>query len=111
METDSVELQGVGEFEAIEPHPDRPDTQVVTFKDRPTAEIFMYGNHDIPSVGKLELSWFNVSGVSGQLTQKLSEADGDTGMGGTRVDDHHADKGSALANTEVDYDVAEDEVW
>ncbi|KAF6220650.1 hypothetical protein HO133_003083 [Letharia lupina] len=104
-------LLGVGEFEAIEGHPDRPDTQVVTFKDRPTAETFMYGVHDIPLVGKLDFAWFNAPGVSGQPTPKQAETDGDTGMGGTRADDHHADKGTVLANTEVDYDVAEDEVW
>lgn len=111
LETDVVEMQGVGEFEAIEGHPDRPDTQVVTFKDRPTAETFMYGVHDIPLVGKLDFAWFNAPGVSGQPTPKQAETDGDTGMGGTRADDHHADKGTVLANTEVDYDVAEDEVW
>ena len=110
-----MESQGVGEFEAIEPHPDRPDTQVVTFKDRPTAEAFMYGNHDIPAVGKLDFSWFNAPGLSGLPTPKQSEADGDVGMGGTRgADDHHAaaaERGTTLANAEVDYDVAEDEVW
>lgn len=104
-------LLEVGEFEAVETHPDRPDTQVVTFKDRPTAESFMYGSHDIPMVGKVDFSWFNAPVVSGQPTPKPQEADGDTGMSGTRVDDHHADKGTPLANTEVDYDVAEDEVW
>ena len=101
----------MGEFEAIEPHPDRPDTQVVTFKDRHTAESFMYGNHDIPLVDKLDLAWFNAAGVSGRPVPKQSEVDVDIGMGGTRVDEHHADKGAALANTEVDYDVAEEEVW
>ena len=106
-----MDTQGVGEFEAIEAHPDRSDTQVVTFKDRPTAESFMYGNQDVPLVGKLDFAWYNVPGGSGQATLKQSETDGDRGMGGTRVDDHHADKGTALANTEVDYDVAEDEVW
>lgn len=110
-DADLVQMQGVGEFEAIEAHPDRPDTQVITFKDRPTAETFMYGIHDIPLVGKLDFAWSNAPGVSGQLTPKQAEADGDTGMSGTRVDDHHTDKGTALANTEVDYDVAEDEVW
>ena len=106
-----MEMQGVGEFEAIEAHPERSNTQVVTFKDRPTAETFMYGIHDIPLVGKLEFAWFNAPGVSGQPTLKQSEADSDTGMGGARVDDYHADKGTSLANIEVDYDVAEDEVW
>ena len=111
LKTELMEVQGVGEFEAIEAHPDRSDTQVVTFKDRITAETFMYGNQDIPLVGKLDFAWFNAPGVPAQPTPKLIEADGDTRMGGTRVDDHHADKGTALANTEVDYDVAEDEVW
>lgn len=71
----------------------------------------MYGNHDIPLVGKLDFSWFNPPGVSSQPAPKQSEADGDTGMGDIKVDDHHADKGTVLANPEVDYDVAEDEVW
>ena len=109
----------MGEFEAIESHPDRPDTQVVTFKDRPTAEAFMYGNHDIPAVGKLDFAWFNAPALSAQPISKQSEVDGDVGMGGTRMgmvvdDDHHAaERGTVLANAnaEVDYDVAEDEVW
>lgn len=71
----------------------------------------MYGNHDIPLVGKLDVSWFNAPGVPSQPVPKQSETDGDIGMGGMRVDDHQADKGTALANAEVDYDVAEDEVW
>ena len=71
----------------------------------------MYGNHDIPLVGKLDYSWFNPPVLSGQPILKQSETDGDIGMGGTRGDDHHSDKGTALANPEVDYDVAEDEVW
>ena len=50
-----IVFQGIGEFDAIEPHPDKSDTQIITFKDRPTAESFMYGTKDIPSVGKLEL--------------------------------------------------------
>ena len=71
----------------------------------------MYGNHDIPMVGKLDVAWFNGPGVSSQPVPKQSETDGDTGMDGMRVDDHQADKGTVLANAEVDYDVAEDEVW
>ena len=111
LETNSIKTQGMGEFEAIEAHPDRPDTQVVTFKDRLTAETFMYGIHDIPLVGKVDFAWFNALGVSSQPTPKQAEADGHTGMGGTMLDDRHSDKGTALANTEIDYDVAEDEVW
>ncbi|KAI9789414.1 MAG: hypothetical protein M1816_006074 [Peltula sp. TS41687] len=52
-------LLGVGEFENIELNPGRKDSQIITFKDRFTAEKFIYGSPEIPSVGKVELSWVN----------------------------------------------------
>lgn len=107
--TSLTKLQGIGEFEAIETHPDKPDTQIITFKDRPTAEGFMYGTKDIPSVGKLEYTWYNAPSVSISATAKPTNPDGgDVSMGGASVD---GDNGQALA-AEVDYDVAEeDDRW
>ena len=71
-------LLGLGEFEDITSVPNEvPSTnngnsngdkmtpspqQVITFKDRATAEAFLYGGskeRDVPGVGKVELKWFN----------------------------------------------------
>src|SRR5580700_957750 len=48
--------KGVGDFTNIET---TPECTFITFKDRFTAEKFMYGtsNGEIPSVGKVELAW------------------------------------------------------
>lgn len=99
----------MGEFEAIETHPNRPDTQIITFKDRPTAETFMYGSKDIPGVGKLESSFFNPPSVSSLTTAKQG-ANGDAGTGPSSTDGENGGKGTELA-AEVDWDVADDEDW
>ena len=69
----------------------------------------MYGTKDIPSVGKLEYTWYNAPSVSTSATAKPTNPDGgDVSMGGASVD---GDNGHALA-AEVDYDVAEeDDRW
>lgn len=105
-----VRYQGVGEFEAIEAHPDRTDTQIITFKDRPTAESFMFGPKDIPSIGKLEFNWINTPLPLVQSSGKAaSGGDDDVGMGNANMDGDAADKGGAA---DVDYDVAEeDDRW
>ena len=101
-------LQGIGEFEAIETHPDRTDFQVISFKDRFTAEQFMYGPKDIPSVGRLEFSWVNSPLPPGRASQKHTANEGDTGMGEASADGDNSDKVAA----DVDYDVAEeDDRW
>ena len=94
-ESFSLGTQGLGEFLHIEPqHPDRPsEAQVVTFKDRYTAEQFVYGTKDIPGVGRVEMSWVGgtvvpVTGASGGkrggVEGVVDEREGgDTGMGGT----------------------------
>ncbi|KAI4122140.1 MAG: hypothetical protein LQ341_007332, partial [Variospora aurantia] len=121
-------MQAVGEFEAIETHPEKPDTQIVTFKDRKTAERFMYGGgagKNIPGVGAVELAWVNSSSSSSPLpppgkamataTVKGDDADGDATMGNSGG---HANGGTTthasggVDNVEVDYDVAEeDDRW
>ncbi|KAL8653570.1 MAG: hypothetical protein Q9210_002009 [Variospora velana] len=107
-----VAWQAVGEFEAIEPHAEKPDTQIVTFKDRKTAERFMYGGKNIPGVGAVELAWVNspLPPAKAMVTVK-GDADGDATMGdsGNANGGTHA---SGVENVEVDYDVAEeDDRW
>ncbi|KAL9593118.1 MAG: hypothetical protein Q9219_007674, partial [cf. Caloplaca sp. 3 TL-2023] len=102
-------LFAIGEFDAIEPHAGKPDTQIVTFKDRKTAERFMYGVKTIPSVGTVELAWVNAPLPPVKPAQK-EETNGDAmpSNGHANGNQHpiHAE------NTEVDYDVAEeDDRW
>ncbi|KAL9017258.1 MAG: hypothetical protein Q9185_005423 [Variospora sp. 1 TL-2023] len=127
-------LFAIGEFEAIETHPEKADTQIVTFKDRKTAERFMYGGgagKNIPGVGAVELAWVNSSASSSSplppakamatATVKGDDADGDATMGNNGG---HANGGTTTTTTttthasggvdtvEVDYDVAEeDDRW
>ncbi|KAI9847114.1 MAG: hypothetical protein M1838_001018 [Thelocarpon superellum] len=80
-------LLGLGEYENIEPNPSRGDSQIVTFKDRFTAEKLVYGNTtDIPGIGKIELSWVNIpsSGPSmSTLSATAATAPSGSTMGGT----------------------------
>ncbi|KAI4162482.1 MAG: hypothetical protein LQ342_003897 [Letrouitia transgressa] len=100
-------LLGIGDFEAIEPHPDQPGVQVITFKDRQTAEMFMYGGKNIPSIGPVELSWINTPLAPASLGNKFN-SDVDMGTGSSKMNGDHAEVPAA----EVDYDVAEeDDRW
>jgi hypothetical protein len=68
----------------------------------------MYGTKDIPSVGKLEYTWYNAPSVSAPTSAKPANPDGDVGMGGACAD---GDSGHAMP-AEMDYDVAEeDDRW
>ncbi|KAI4222974.1 MAG: hypothetical protein L6R36_005757 [Xanthoria steineri] len=101
-------LFAVGEYEAIEQDGDKPDTQIVTFKDRKTAERFMYGTKNIPAVGKVELAWITTPSATQSAVKP--DADDDTIMS------HPDTNGNQPATTaeapEVDYDVAEeDDRW
>ncbi|KAI9757241.1 MAG: hypothetical protein M4579_003541 [Chaenotheca gracillima] len=106
-------LLGVGEFEHIEQDPDRRDSQLITFKDRFTAEKFFYGTTEIPSVGKVEVSWVNTplppvtlpapnaaspSAGTSSMDKGGDESMQDPGMAGG--DDSHKNE---------DYDVAEED--
>ena len=104
-----IVCQGIGEFDAIEPHPDKSDTQIITFKDRPTAESFMYGTKNIPSVGKLEFSWYNAPSVLAHSATKLANADSDVQMRGGSVDIGQANNGLEVAAGMDDYDVADED--
>ncbi|OJD18972.1 hypothetical protein ACJ73_08676 [Blastomyces percursus] len=131
-------LLGIGEYESIEPNPDQPDSQIVSFKDRYIAEKLMYGTTDIPSVGKVEFSWVANTPLTpgtrdGSVsappllqqqqeqqqghTHAVKKDDGeDTHMGKNGVAGNEGDpmllRKDAGGQHEVDYDVAEmDDTW
>ncbi|OAX78262.1 hypothetical protein ACJ72_07433 [Emergomyces africanus] len=122
-------LLGVGEYESIEPNPDQPDSQIVSFKDRYLAEKLMYGPTDIPSVGKVEFSWVaNGPSTPGtrdgsvsapplleqqeQAAKKDEHEDAHMGNNGTHETDPMLRKDAGGHHHEVDYDVAEmDDAW
>ncbi|KZF23450.1 hypothetical protein L228DRAFT_260275 [Xylona heveae TC161] len=100
-------LLGVGEFEHIEHSPEKPNSQVITFKDRATAEKFLYTSSDIPGVGKVELSWVNTPLPPVSLPPKQPEQpsqDNDAQMG-----DGDATAADSARHADVDYDVADDD--
>lgn len=98
----------MGEYEAIEQHAEKPDIQIVTFKDRKTAERFMYGTKNIPSVGKVELAWVNTPPPVRPATKQ--EGDDDAVMG--NADTNGGQPSTTAEAAEVDYDVAEeDDRW
>lgn len=102
----------MGEYEAIEPHGDKPDTQIVTFKDRKTAERFMYGTKNIPSVGKVELAWVTTPSATRSAAPR-PDADDDTMMSNPDTNGNQPATTTTTAEApEVDYDVAEeDDRW
>ncbi|RPB01210.1 hypothetical protein L873DRAFT_1842571 [Choiromyces venosus 120613-1] len=61
------------EVEGIEPHPEQDDMQIVTFKDRRTAEKFIYTGNDIPNVGEVTLAWFNSASTSNPSPNKSED--------------------------------------
>ena len=115
--TSSNIRQGIGEYSDIEVTPTRT---VIAFKDRFTAEKFMYGipGGEIPSVGKVELTWIQTSLPPVNLaTKNLTRNE--------NFDDAAMDDGDAMAHTSspalgghghdhqesIDYDVADDNEW
>ncbi|KAL8670817.1 MAG: hypothetical protein Q9168_004665 [Polycauliona sp. 1 TL-2023] len=109
-------LFGVGEYEAIEQHAEKPDAQIVTFKDRKTAERFMYGVKDIPSVGKVELAWVNTALVAPPVRSSAAKLDTEDDAVMSNTDNTNGNQPAATTTTaeaaEVDYDVAEeDDRW
>ncbi|KAK2758208.1 hypothetical protein FQN54_004052 [Arachnomyces sp. PD_36] len=124
-------LVGVGGFDSIEQNPSRPDSQIVSFKDRYMAEQLMYGPSDIPEVGKVEFSWVagpapptagSSSGAAGATPGQNGGDDGDTMMGGAGAGesdplaamrkDGNGNGNGGGGGHEVDYDVAEvDDGW
>jgi hypothetical protein len=117
--------KGIGEFESMEPNPDRTDSQIITFKDRYMAEQLMYGATDIPSVGKVEFSWVSappalattaagagVVAATGKPTVPKRDRDDDTTMGNSEPDPFATTQKNPNHDRDVDYDVAEvDDTW
>ena len=107
-------MQGVGEFTDLEITPERT---AITFKDRFTAEKLMYGlpGGEIPSVGKVDLSWIqtplppvNVAALKGLKDEDATMDEGDA-MAHTSSP---ARGGLAHEQAEnIDYDVADDSEW
>ena len=73
-------IQGIGDFDSIEPDSAHPDMQVIAFKDRYTAEQFFYGSKHIPGVGKVELSWVTTPLPPATAFAKPPLEEGDVGM-------------------------------
>ncbi|MCJ1478086.1 hypothetical protein MMC13_006761 [Lambiella insularis] len=115
-------LLGIGSFDSIDPSPSK-DSQVITFKDRFTAEALVYGAKDIPGVGKVDFSWVTTPLPPVVLPQAKQDegsgGEGDLDMGGVGAEagggrdggqGHGHGHGQGMA--EVEYDVAEeDERW
>ncbi|KUJ10326.1 RNA-binding domain-containing protein [Mollisia scopiformis] len=110
-------LLGIGEYTDLEITPTRTS---ILFKDRFTAEKFMRTpDNEIPSVGKVEMSWIQTPLPPVNLTPKPSST-------AIKVDDDTAmDEGDAMASSPVqaggevveeqhssyDYDVAGEDEW
>ena len=69
----------------------------------------MYGTKDIPSVGKLELNWYNAPSALTQSTMKLATGDGDVQMRGGSADVGQANNGPEVVADVDDYDVADED--
>ena len=120
-------FQGVGEYTEIEITPERT---CITFKDRFTAEKFMYNTpgSEIPSVGKVEMTWIssplppiNLANLAATATAAAAKPKTDSyGDGDLHMDDANANMTSSPARAtggqqeegdNVDYDVADDNDW
>ncbi|KAI9746225.1 MAG: hypothetical protein M1818_000906 [Claussenomyces sp. TS43310] len=129
-------LLGVGEFTDLESTPTRTS---VTFRDRFTAEKFMYGtpNGEIPSVGKVDMAWVQTplppvdpskfappaalpraeptsppgEGIEVDEGDAMSHGPADERMdgGGTRGQYQQQQQQQQQQHQELDYDVADDD--
>ncbi|KAJ9636700.1 hypothetical protein H2199_007694 [Coniosporium tulheliwenetii] len=93
------------------PHPDRPATLVVAFKERYLAEDFINNTTSIPKIGKPDLSWVPNPPLPPVSSSTLNAAataftpqgsDQDVAMG-------EGANGNHGGGGDVDYDVADDE--
>ncbi|KAI9737842.1 MAG: hypothetical protein M1834_009211 [Cirrosporium novae-zelandiae] len=104
-------IVAIDEFATIEPNPERPDSRIVAFKDRWTAEKLideiMKEKLNIPNIGEIKYTW--VSKPLPSISAPLNEEDkeGDLSM----ADDGDVGNGTRKAGVpaEVDYDVADDD--
>ncbi|KAH8804969.1 hypothetical protein F5884DRAFT_797965 [Xylogone sp. PMI_703] len=112
-------LLGVGEFTDLET---TSDSATITFKDRFTAEKFMYGTAggEIPSVGKVEMAWVQgslpVTGTANTSSPAKFDGNEDTAMdeGDAMAQDSGTGHGDGYGREQpenLDYDVADDNDW
>ncbi|KAI5288616.1 hypothetical protein KEM52_001093, partial [Ascosphaera acerosa] len=125
-------LMGVGEYDGIQRNPARADSVIISFKERYVAEQLYYGLSDIPNFGAVEFSWVAGSNPAAATSQASSESTGASASASASAgvhahanavadevakDSNHAlatlapEAGKEHASHEVDYDVAEDDVW
>lgn len=111
-----IRIQGLGEYDNIEPSPSSSSTLFVSFKQRFEAEKLFYGSKDIPGVGKVEMSW--VSSTAPTSAKPDRRDDDDIKMEGASEDGTGEDEkmGAAATNggaggkvAEQDFDVAEED--
>ena len=111
LNTNTTYKKGVGQYEAIEPHPEKMDSLVVVFKERYQAEKFMYGPHTIPSVGPVELSWVNGPPSAEARGVAIDEPRGEMNVDSAFPPPDQLGARRDAVN-EMDYDVAEeDDSW
>lgn len=55
-------LMSIGEYEKAVRSSENPDSVLISFKDRSTAESLFYGSRDLPEIGNVSMNW--VSGPS-----------------------------------------------
>ncbi|KAJ9203646.1 hypothetical protein DTO164E3_276 [Paecilomyces variotii] len=109
-------LIGIGEYQSVDPNPERSDSQIITFKDRYVAEKLMYGPTTIPGVGNVEMSWIAnpapTPSATGGPGPDGKTRDEDSVMENTGEAAPEPDSTRRDGNHEVDYDVAEvDDSW
>lgn len=113
-------MQGLGEYENIEPSPTSSSTLIVSFKQRFEAEKLFYGSKDIPGVGKVEMSWASSTATSSSTPTKQTRSDDDVKMEGANENGVNDDNGVNDEKTgstngasgkvmEQDFDVAEED--
>jgi RNA-binding protein 26 len=92
--------QGIGEFTDIQT---TPALTHITFKDRKTAEKFMYGlsNKEIPGVdGQVELSWASNTSMLASSSSSTSKSTADRNTSKSGEIPHQATKASDPSHAE-----------
>jgi hypothetical protein len=109
-------IQGIGEYESIEPNPNQSDSVIVAFKERYQAEKFMFSPRNIPAVGEVEFAWIPNPPIT---VPAAMPSETKNGFGDDEQDTvmDSADPAPAVStpppqlSQDMDYDVAEDDSW
>ncbi|KAF2136309.1 uncharacterized protein K452DRAFT_313285 [Aplosporella prunicola CBS 121167] len=100
------------EFESVEPHEEHKNAQIVAFKERYVAENFITQSTNIPTVGKVDLSWApnpplplpSTAAPGSDAAHKAGDAD--VSMGDSTTAPSETKHGEAA---DMEYDVADDD--